>query len=719
MKSIRLSGIALAVLMVGVVPAALLAQTQEPSSDAETPPDTPPAAAYEDVLFVEESLPYVPDSSTIGSKLPLPLLKTPASVGVVTGWLLEEQGGTALGEALQNVSGVNVQTQSGVADFFVVRGFDSIANGLVMVDGASEPEISFYQLYNVERVEVLKGPGGFLYGGNPIAATINMVRRQPEPGDFLSLGLEAGSFGTYGADLDWNTGSSDAFGFRLNGLWRESDGWRDRPSEVQAVNPGFTWRPNESSALHVNLEFLDTSFAPDSGLPILSGFFTPSGSPEVADVPRERSYQSPFDHSDQETRRAQADYERQLSANVSLRDKAYYRRLDWDTSSAIFNGVFPGATGDLVVSRSLVLLDDQQEFLGNQLEAVIAAKTGGVTHQILAGVEVARLDDQFTLDVGFLPDISLGNPIETAQPPIFLIPGQSQAGDTSSLVIAPYVTDQISLSDRFQVLAGARFDSIDYEDDATATERSFSQVSPLLGLVFAPTPSLSLYANTGRSFAPPSSRVVGEREPEESQQTEAGVKANLWGGKAQATLAVYDLERENVAIPDRTGITRQTGTQQSRGVELELAAEPLPRLRTFFSYAYTDAELTEFAELVFLGPIPPFFAVVDRSGNTPAFAPEHIANLWVSRRFGNGLGAGIGGRYLSQQFIAEDNAFELDDTATLNAALFYDLKDWSLAAHFDNLTDEEYFTRGFGATSVLPAPGFTVHGSVSYRFGLR
>src|SRR6185436_7448152 len=178
--------------------------------------------------------------------------------------------------------------------------------------------------------------------------------------------------------------------------------------------------------------------------------------------------------------------------------------------------------------------------------------------------------------------------------------------------------------------------------------------------------------NYGRGFAPPSSRVVGEREAEESQQTEAGVKANLWGGKAQATLAIYDLERENVAIPDRTGITRQSGSQRSRGVELELAAEPLPRLRTFFSYAYTDAELTEFAELVLVGFNPPAFATVDRSGNRPAFAPEHLANLWVSRRFENGFGAGIGGRYLSEQFLAEDNAFELDDTATLDAAFFYD-----------------------------------------------
>lgn len=683
-----------------------------------------PATTYEDVLFVEGTLPNVPDSSTIATKLPLPLQQTPASVGVVTDWLIEEQGSSVLGEALRNVSGVNVQTQSGVADFFVVRGFDSIANGLVMVDGAAEPEISFYQLYNVERVEVLKGPGGFLYGGNPIAATINMVRRQPEPGGFLGVGLSAGSFGARGGNVDWNLGS-ESFGFRLNGLWHEADGWRDRPSEVRAANPGFSWRPDEKSALHVNLELLDTSYAPDSGLPLVTDFFRPGSAPRIAsdaaDVPRTRSYQSPYDRSDQETRRVQADWESERSGRFTLRNKAYYRRLDWDSDATIFNGVFPDPAffgRESLVSRSLILLDDTQEFLGNQLEGVLRAETGGVTHQLLAGFEVARLTDRFTLDVGFLPDISLERPVETARGPVFLIPGQSRAADASSLVVAPYVADQIALSDKLQVLVGARFDWIDYEDEVSATSREFSKVSPTLGVVWTPVAPLSLYANAGRAFAPPSSLVVGEREPEESEQIEAGVKAELWEGRAQATFAVYDLQRENVAIPDRTGVTRQTGSQRSRGVELELAAEPLPRLRTFFSYAYTDAELTRFAELVLVGFNPPAFATVDRSGNRPAFAPEHLANLWVSRRFESGFGAGIGGRYLSEQFIAENNAFELADTYTLDAALFYDLGEWSLGLHFENLTDEEYFTRGFGSTSVIPAAGLAVRGNVAYRIGL-
>jgi catecholate siderophore receptor len=723
-----LAGAGLAALVVLVAPPSPpLYGQQEPS--AEQTSEEPPAATYEDVLFVEGSLPYVPDSNTIATKLPLSLRQTPASVGVVAGPLLREQGSVILGDALRNISGLNVQTQNGVADYFLVRGFDSVANGLVLTDGAAEPEISFYQLYNIERVEVLKGPGGFLYGGNPVAATVNMVRKQPAPGGFLDVGLSAGSFGTTGGTLDWNAAGKGRFGFRLNGLWQEADGYRDdKPSEVKGANPAFSWRTGSRGVLNLNFELLDTSFSPDAGLPLVTVFGPPPpGSPfpvgqpvgmAVADVPRTRSYQSPFDRSEQETRRAQVDYETEISDRLSLRNKTFYRQLDWLSDGTILNGVIPGfGFGPDQVARTLVLLDDTQEFFGNQLEAVFSAETEGIDHRLLAGVEVAQFDDRFTLDFALLPNIGLDNPVETASGPLLRIP--NQAGDTSSQVVAPYVIDTIRFSERFQIVAGARWDSIDYEDEVSGTSRDFSKVSPILGLVYSPTASLSLYANAGRAFAPPSSRVVGERKPEESQQVELGAKGELWGGRLQATFAVYELERENVAIPDLTGLIQQTGTQRSRGAELELAAEPRRGLRTLFSYAYTDSELTRFTEMVLVGFDPPTFATVDRSGNTSAFAPEHIANLWVSQRFGNGFGVGAGGRYLSEQFIAEDNAFELDPSFEVNAALFYDLASWRLNLQLKNLTDEEYFTRGFGNTSVIPAPGFSIYGGFEYRLKLR
>jgi TonB-dependent siderophore receptor len=699
------------------------AAAQEPAAAAEDPaaPATAPALpAYEEVLFVE-ALPEVPASNTLTTKLPLSLLQTPASVGVVSESLIEEQAAQVLGDALSNVSGLSPQTQSGIADLFVVRGFDSVSSGLVLTDGAVEPEVSFYQLYNVERIEVLKGPGGFLYGATPTAGTVNLVRKQPAAGRFLSLDLDAGSFGTYGGELDVNAGSED-LSFRLNGLYRQSDGFRDRSeSEVTAVNPAFTWRPGGSdrSRVNVNVELVDASYTPDAGLPIVNGLFT-GGATAIAEVPRERSYGSPFDVSDQQLNRVQVDFEHTFSDRFVLRDKLYYRDLDWQSDGTILAGVFPDfTTGSLVAARVLTSLDDRQRLTGNQLEGVFTfSGSGGVEHRLLAGLEVGRFTDEFTIDTFLLPSLDIRNPVETAQRPLFPLPGQGLAADAETRILAPYLIDQIRFSDRFQVTLGGRFDSLDYEDPVSGTERDDSKFSPLVGLVFSPSPNVSLYASGTQAFAPPSSRTVGERRPEESDQIEVGVKSRLLDGRLETAVALYQLERENVAIPDDNGVTQQTGSQRSRGLELDLSARLAPRTRALFSYAYTDAELTKFAELVQVAIQPfPVFLTFDRSGNAPAFAPEHLARLWVSHGFGGGFGLAAGARYVGEQFVAEDNAFALDDALLLDAAISWDRGPQRFSLNFKNLADEEYETRGFGGSSVIPAPGFSVVGSVGFRAG--
>ncbi len=681
-----------------------------------------PVASYQDVLFVE-ALPEVPTSNTLATKLPQPLMLTPASVGVVPSRLFKQQAAHVLGDALANVSGLHPQTQNGIADLFVIRGFDSVASGLVLTDGAVEPEISFYQLYNVERIEVLKGPGGFVYGPTPTAGTVNLVRKQPAEGRFVTFDVDAGSFGTYGAEVDVNSerGGGGNAAFRLNGLYRQSDGFRDRlESEVTAVNPAFSWYPqgrDGKSRVNVNVEVVDSTYTPDAGLPIVLGLFT-GGPTAIADVPRERNYGSPLDFSDQRLNRAQVDIEHTFSDRFTLRNKLYHRDLDWQSDGTIFAGTFPSqTTGRLEIARVLTSLDDRQRLTGNQLEAVLTLGTpGGIEHRLLAGFEAGVFTDEFTIDTFLLPSIDLLNPVE-AGGPVFPLPGQGLAADAETTILAPYLIDQIRFSERFQVMVGGRFDVLDYEDPVSRTTRDDSKLSPMVGLVWSLSPRLSIYANGTQAFAPPSSRTIGEREPEESTQGEVGVKADLLGGRLQTSVALFQLERENVAIPDDNGFTQQTGRQRSRGLELDVAARLAPRTRAHLAYAYTDSELTEFAELVQVSAFPPIFFTLDRSGNDPAFAPEHLARLWVSQELGSGFGVAGGARYIGEQFVAEDNAFALDDALTLDAAVSWDRGPQRFSLNFKNITDEEYETRGFGASSVIPADGFSVVGSVGFRAG--
>ena len=677
-----------------------------------------------DETIVTGSRLAIPRANAIATKMPLPLRKTPLSVGIVPQALIETQDGATLSDALANVSGVGVHTNFGVHDMFYLRGFDSLANGLVLSDGVPEPEATFYQLYNVDRVEALKGPGAFLYGGNPLSGTINLVRKRPDPAsNFARVNASLGSFSTYRATLDASRALPDqGHALRINALWQEAEGYRDdKNSSILAVNPTLRLNLGERSTLHLDFEYLTSEHQSDSGLPIVGG--------ALPDVPRTRSYQSPFDLSEQTILRFRANYEWHLAPNFTLRDKLYYTSLDWPSQGTLFNGAFPNAAGSLDLARTLLDLDDQQRIVGNQLEGLLRLQTSGIEHQLLFGVEIANLTDDFTLDVALLSFVDLFTLDATLPPSLapfmpaeagtdsLVVPllDQATAAQAAAQTLAPYFVDRIIVSPHFELLLGGRFDRIDYEDDLTATKRDYRQLSPLLGAIFAPTQTLSLYANTSRAFAPPSSQVVGDRDAEESTQYEIGAKAALLDGKLNANFAVFNLAKEHIAIPDDNGVTQQVGDQRARGLELELAARLAQGWYAQGTYAVLDAELTRFNESVFVPTAEGFVPqVFDRTGNVPAFAPEHLLTLWAARDLGENLTLAAGIRYVGSQFVAEDNVYQIDGVLTLDCGLTYRRGPGLLRINLKNATGSEYETRGFGSTSVIPAAPFSFKATFGY-----
>ena len=232
----------------------------------------------------------------------------------------------------------------------------------------------------------------------------------------------------------------------------------------------------------------------------------------------------------------------------------------------------------------------------------------------------------------------------------------------------------------------------------------------MAGMVFLLAEDFSIYANAGKAFAPPSSQVAGPRETEESRQMEAGAKKYALDNRLHASLAVYQLTKNNIGIPDATGVTKQDGDQRSRGVELEAMIRPARNWHTFLSYALSNARLTRFAEL-----IPVFtqtgvtFQLADRSGNRAAFSPRHIFNGWTAKGFDNGLELGLGARFVASQYIAEDNQFQIRDVLTLDASVSYVYRQLQFRINAKNFTNQEYETRGFGSASVIPANPFGVY----------
>jgi TonB-dependent siderophore receptor len=685
----------------------------EPKDKKPSPDAKDPAPRYTDAVDVEAELPAIPPSTASVTRAPVPVQELPVSASVVPRSLLDAQDAFVLGDALKNVSGVNVGTGFGVFDYFTIRGFDSLSSGLVLTDSVAEPESTFYPLYNVRQVEVVKGPAAFLYGGNPLAGAVQLVRKQPVAKRFANLSLTYGRFGTFEGAADANVATSDgSLSFRLNGVYQGTDSYRNvGEGSIRAINPALTWRPGKDTRVTANLEFVRSQWPPDSGLPYLGD--------ALVDVDRKTSYQSPFDQSTQDAYRLRLDAEHRVGKSFLLRNKLYYTDLKWVSDGTLITGAFPlPFPGTPVYAfRTLASLNDRQKILGDQIEGVLSFNTGKVAHELLSGFELSRYTDDFTQDVGLLPPIAVVDPVESAQRPIVTLPQYRQVGDSRTVVCAPYVVDRLTFSPKVQVFVGGRFDILNYDDKATATSRDANKLSPLGGITYMPVKSLSLYASAGRAFAPPSTQVVGPREPEESWQVETGAKKTFLGGKGFAALSLFDLQRDNIAIPDSSGLTRQLGDQRSRGIELELSAEARKGWVTYASYAYTDAELTRFAETVQLGETS--FAVIERSGNRPPFAPRHLFNLWTSKQFENGLGLAAGARFVGKQFIAEDNRYGVDEYVLLDAAVSYRTGRFRASVNLKNIADQEYETRGFGAASAIPGRPFEVLGRVEVLLGAR
>ena len=677
------------------------------------------------VTVVGEKEVKLPTVNAITTKMFVDLQLTPASVGVVTKSIIENQNGNVLSDAVNNISGVNVQSQFGVHDYFIIRGFDSISSGLILTDGTPEPEATFYHLYNIEAVEVLKGPGAFLYGGNPLSGTINLSRKQPLFSNFANASGSYGKFQTYRGTVDFGlTNQNSNLAFRLNGLFVGSDSYRDaKNSDVIAVNPAITWRINEHSNLNVNFEYVKSEYTPDSGIPLRVDVATP----EIPDnISRTSSFQPETDFSDQKIARFKLNYDSQINESLVVRNKFYYSDQDWKSRGTLLNGVrsIPGL-GDLLF-RSDSNLDDRQKWVGNQLEFIWSLQTGAMNHTLLTGFEVSRLSDDFDLTFVGLNPVLLQDP-GTEIPGVDPTADSLQflaIGDGRSLTFAPYFMDRVSFSEKVQLFLGGRFDRINYQDDdrvdfeigfsqagpdTTSTDRTYKKFSPMIGLVVSPSQRVSLYANFGQAFAPPSTSVPGDLKAEESTQFEFGIKSRLLDGKLHFNVAVYSLERENIPIRSSFGPQEEIGSQKSRGLELEISGNFGQGLFGFLSYAFTDAELTKFTEFSLQQ-----FQSLDFSGKTAAFAPEHILNFWITKEFSNGLGIAGGGRYLSEQYIAPDNAYKIDSAFTLDAAISYRFNRFRWSANFKNITNTESEARGFRNSSVIPTNPFAVYGSVDF-----
>ena len=657
----------------------------------------------------------VPNAST-ATRTDTPVLDIPASIQVIPQQVLEDQQVTRLDEALSNVSGVTFGgTFVNTSLNFNIRGFDAptLRNGFRDFGGFTgvSPTIT-----NLERVEVLKGPASILYGEVQPGGLINLVTEQPLSEPTYELAARVGNRGVFQpqVDLSGPITPDQRLLYRLNASYFHDDGFTDFDQDIEQtfVAPVLAWQISERTNLTINAEYLNDQQPFETGLVAFGD--------GVVDVPFDRIISEPDNFTDSELFRIGYDLKHDFNEQWHIRNAFEYSNRDLQNVSALPLD-FDETTGFVTRFPSQQELDTENFSLQTNIVGEFA--TGSVGHTLLAGVDLNRTEDSEVTGFDFFTPsfLDIFNPvyglvtIDEDNLPLFA------DNDIQTDRLGIYLQDQIDITDNLILLAGIRYDTVEQETTNNPTDlnpigsettQNDDAWTPRVGIVYQPADFLSLFASYSQSFTPnPGTTAAGDPlEPEEGEGFEIGIKAELLEGDLLATLAYFDITRQNVATPDPLDpfSSVATGKQRSQGVELDIVGEIMPGWNIIASYAYTDARVTED------NVIP--------DGNGLFNAPEHSASLWTTYEITSGelqgLGFGAGFNFVGERDGDLDNSFVLDDYFLTNAGVFYRRDNWRFALNAKNLFDVDYIAASNNSRTSGLEPGapFTIVGSVSVTF---
>lgn len=676
------------------------------------------AIEMSNVTVIDRRAGYSTSRNVTAMRVAAPNLETAVSVQAVPKQVIEDQEVTTLREVTRNVSGVQrASTFGGALQRFRIRGFNQqimLQNGFRT--GGANTKV-FAETAHLERVEVLKGPASILYGRLEPGGIINLVTEKPTAEPRYSAKLRGGSFGFIepSVDLSGPINESGTLKYRVNGLYRREDGFRepfDQAFERVFVAPVLSWQINGETRLTLEGTYLGDE------RPFDRGIFTD----DVVDIPHDRNLQEPGDFA--ETERLSAGYtlEHRFSDHLKLRNRFRYYRNEFFN---VENNPFSFTDSTETVTRFLGSNDAVNETFTLQTSLIGNFRTGPLDHSVLAGIDLDRDQEDRTFDsTNSSFEITTINPFD----PVYDDGTPSRGQLTFTALdkedefdaLGLYVQDRISIAEQWHVLLGGRYDVVDqtstqFDPDTTTSTTTLQNdhaFSPRGGLVYQPTEFVSLYGSISRSFVPNGGmRVDGSTiDPERGTQYEAGIKSEWLGGQLSATLAGYVLQKTNIQMtdPDNTNFSVATGKAESHGVELDVSGQVVRGWRLIGSYAYTDTEIVEDDN-------------EELEGNTFPEAAEHSGSFWSTYEVQDGALRGLkfgGGLF----FVGERegnraNSFQLPSYTRIDATLSYGRDNWRVGLNLKNLTDTEYVVATSGAfKKIHPGIPFTAMGTVSVTF---
>ncbi|MEA3039126.1 MAG: catecholate siderophore receptor [Sphingomonadales bacterium] len=712
-------------MIVRLVSAAALAAGLAAPALATEPMAAAAEAEAEPIVVTGTRDSYTVRETSSATRTPTDLRNVPQAVSIVTSEQIDDQALRSIGDVLRYVPGAVISQGEGHRDQIVLRGNSSTAD--FFVDGLRD-DVQYYRgLYNLERVEILKGPNAMIFGRGGGGGIVNRVTKRPGARAFARAGLSADSEGARYADADLNRPLGGGLSARLNAAYEALRNFRDvYDGRRIGVNPTLAWA-GDRTRIDFGYEYDEDRRVVDRGVPSARAGTLADPAPPLAGY-RDAFFGVPgLNRTTFQAHVLKAEVEHRFSDALTLTARGlfgdydkYYRNAMAQTPVTLVGGVPKvgiEAYEDWTKRRNLI----------GQADLVWRVRTGPLRHVLLAGIEasgqatrVEHVNGFFdsgvaTVNGGRRTFVPLAERI--AVPPVAFRNGAGYRRVRSDAdVIAFYVQDQVSIGDHVDLIAGLRRDRFDLDLTDLAAggryRRTDSLWSPRLGLVVKPTGALSLYASYSRSFLPQSGDQFGSLdptlaalEPERFENLELGLKWAVRPG-LDLNAAVYRLDRTNTRAtdPDDPSRTVLTGAQRSKGLEIGLTGQVLPNLRVSAGYAYTDAEISR-------------TTAAAPAGRKVALVPRHQASFWARYDVTSRLGVGLGHYRQSKSFTSISNTVVLPAFTRVDAAAYFKLtRSLEAQLNVENLLGTHYFASAFNDNNIMPGAPTTVRATLRFPF---
>lgn len=657
-------------------------------------------------------------------KTPTPIIDVPQSLSITTADQITRQAFDSIGDIVLYTPGVINSQGEGHRDSVVFRGVRSTAD--FFVDGVRD-DVEYYRgLYNLEQVEILRGPNALLFGRGGTGGILNRVTKKGVVGDtFTGFLASVDTFGAYNLWADINLATSDTSALRINAAYESLNNHRDLfDGEQIGFNPTFRAELGANTTLDLSYEYADHERFIDRGIPS-----DDNGDP--AKALRRITFGDPDNNfATFEAHVVRGTLQHAFSDNVKANFTASYGDYD-----KVYSNVFPvgynPATNVVSIDGYIDTNQRQNLVLSGNLIGEFA--TGTVSHTLIVGgeyIDTSNNNDRFNavFDTAVADGRRADVEFFSAARPFPLRGGVGRLADgrTTNLaftslnddteadltVFSAYIQDEVKLADWLRVVLGARFDSFEItvldNRNGSVRTRKDEEVTPRVGLILKPQDNLSIYGSYSETFLPRSGDQFADinppndaLDPDTFSNLEAGVKWDIRPGLA-LTGAVFQIEQSSPQTSDENPDTLDVIDSKIRGFEAQLQGQVTPAWFLSAGYSYLDGEQ------------------VSRTGPTGLRLrelPENKFSIWNNFQATDRLGFGLGLTAQDESFADNGNTATLPAYARVDMAVFYQLSDnLRLQVNVENLFDELYFPNAHSADELTVAPPLNARFTITGRF---